>query len=513
MSEDPNRISDEEVDRLLAQQRRERIVHQRNTVLIVIGVVLVVAALAILIVWRVRNSKSEGEQEAEVPPTVSVKVARAEKGTIATPVTAVGTIWPREKADVGAKISAQIKSMALLKNKLVRAGQIIAVLESRDLQAQRAEAVAALNEARANERSVVTGTIPKTNAEDQKALTDARAKVNNARALYDRRRALYERGGISQKDLEASQLDLRSNAEDQKALTDARAKVNNARALYDRRRALYERGGISQKDLEASQLDLTTAENELRLQEETVTLRARSLNPNDRALASAHTAQAQQHLATLDAQLSYATIRSPITGIVTDQFQYEGEFASAGGKLVTIADTSTVIVKAPFSDTAVAQLKTGDPATVVPTDTSAEEMHGKVTLLSRSSDPTNRTVEVWVTLGNEDGKLRANGAAQVTIAANTRNDAIIVPASAVTLETSNADEGTVMVVDNQNVAHETKVKIGIRTSDKIEIVEGLKGGETVVIEGNYALPDSTKVVVATEKEEKEGEKKDEPDEK
>ena len=465
MSEDPNRISDEEVDRLLAQQRRERIVHQRNTVLIVIGVVLVVAALAILIVWRVRNSKSEGEQEAEVPPTVSVKVARAEKGTIATPVTAVGTIWPREKADVGAKISAQIKSMALLKNKLVRAGQIIAVLESRDLQAQRAEAVAALNEARANERSVVTGTIPKTNAEDQKALTDARAKVNNARALYDRRRALYERGGISQ------------------------------------------------KDLEASQLDLTTAENELRLQEQTVTLRARSLNPNDRALASAHTAQAQQHLATLDAQLSYATIRSPITGIVTDQFQYEGEFASAGGKLVTIADTSTVIVKAPFSDTAVAQLKTGDPATVVPTDTSAEEMHGKVTLLSRSSDPTNRTVEVWVTLGNEDGKLRANGAAQVTIAANTRNDAIIVPASAVTLETSNADEGTVMVVDNQNVAHETKVKIGIRTSDKIEIVEGLKGGETVVIEGNYALPDSTKVVVATEKEEKEGEKKDEPDEK
>jgi RND family efflux transporter MFP subunit len=465
MSEDPNRISDEEVDRLLAQQRRERIVHQRNTVLIVIGVVLVVAALAILIVWRVRNSKSEGEQEAEVPPTVSVKVARAEKGTIATPVTAVGTIWPREKADVGAKISAQIKSMALLKNKLVRAGQIIAVLESRDLQAQRAEAVAALNEARANERSVVTGTIPKTNAEDQKALTDARAKVNNARALYDRRRALYERGGISQ------------------------------------------------KDLEASQLDLTTAENELRLQEQTVTLRARSLNPNDRALASAHTAQAQQHLATLDAQLSYATIRSPITGIVTDQFQYEGEFASAGGKLVTIADTSTVIVKAPFSDTAVAQLKTGDPATVVPTDTSAEEMHGKVTLLSRSSDPTNRTVEVWVTLGNEDGKLRANGAAQVTIAANTRNDAIIVPASAVTLETSNADEGTVMVVDNQNVAHETKVKIGIRTSDKIEIVEGLKGGETVVIEGNYALPDGTKVVVATEKEEKEGEKKDEPDEK
>jgi len=441
MSEERNRI-DEEVDRLLAEQRRARIVRQRNIVLIV-AAGLVVLLLISLIIWRVRRSKPEAE--AEVTPTVSVKVAKAEKSTIAAPVTAVGTIWPREKADVGAKVSAQIKSMPLLKNKLVRAGEVIAVLESRDLQAQRAEALAALNEAKANERSLITGTIPKTNAEDQKALTDARAKVNNARATFERRRTLYEKGGISK------------------------------------------------KDLEASQLDLTTAEDELRLEEQTVALRAHSLNPNDRALAAARTAQAQQHLATLDAQLSYATIRAPITGIVIDQFQYEGEFASAGGKLVTIADTSSVIVKAPFSDTAVAQVKNGDTVTVVPTDTSAEEMHGQVTLLSRSSDPTSRTVEVWVTLGNGDGKLRANGAAQVTIAANSKDDAIVVPASAVTLEASNATEGTVMVVDDQNVAHETKVTIGIRTPDKVEIVEGLKGGETVVIEGNYALSDGTKV--------------------
>ena len=441
MNEDPHKIDDEEVDRLLTEQRRARIVRQRNIVLIVMG--LVVVFIAILIIWRVRSSKPEAE--TAVTPTVSVKVAKAQKQTIAAPITALGTIWPREKADVGAKISAQIKSMPLLKNKLVRAGEVIAVLESRDLQAQRAEAVAALNEARANERSLVTGTIPKTNAEDQKALLDARAKVNNARATYERRRALFDKGGISK------------------------------------------------KDLESSQLELTTAEDELRLQEQTIALRARSLNPSDRSLAAARTAQAQQHLATLDAQLSYATIRSPITGVVIDQFQYEGEFASAGGKLVTIADTSTVIVKAPFSDTAVAQLKTGDTATVVPTDTSAEEMHGQVTLLSRSTDPASRTVEVWVTLGNGDGKLRANGAAQVTVATNSKNDAVVVPASAVTLETSDATEGTVMVVDDQNVAHETKVTIGIRTPDKIEIVEGLKGDETVVIEGNYALPDGTKV--------------------
>jgi HlyD family secretion protein len=419
---------------------------QRNAILMIGVIVVVIVAIAILIVWRWK--KSRAETEAEVTPVVSVKVAKAEKGNIAARIVAVGTIWPREKADVGAKISAQIKKMALLKNKVVRTGEVIAVLESRDLQAQRAEAVAALNEARANERSVVTGTIPKTNAEDQKALMDARAKVNNARATYERRRRLFDQGGISQ------------------------------------------------KDLEASQLELTTAEDELRLQQQTIALRGQSLNPNDRALAAARTAQAQQRVATLDAQLSYATIRSPITGIVIDQFQYEGEFAAAGGKLITVADTSTVIVKAPFADTVAAQLKTGDAVSVLPTDASAEEMKGQITLLSRSSDPSNRTVEVWVTLANGAGLLRANGAAQVTVFANSKNDAIVVPASAVTLEASNADEGTVMVVDAQNVAHEKKVTVGIRTAEKIEIVEGLEEGETVVIEGNFALPDGTKVVVS-----------------
>jgi len=419
---------------------------QRNVVLMTAVIAVVIVSLTLLIIWRWKKSKAEAE--AEVTPVVSVKVAKAEKGNIAARIVAVGTIWPREKADVGAKISAQIKKMALLKNKVVRAGEVIAVLESRDLQAQRAEAVAALNEARANERGVVTGTIPKTNAEDQKALMDARAKVNNARATYERRRRLFDQGGISQ------------------------------------------------KDLEASQLELTTAEDELRLQQQTISLRGQSLNPNDRALAAARTGQAQQRVATLDAQLSYATIRSPITGIVIDQFQYEGEFAAAGGKLITVADISTVIVKAPFADTVAAQLKVGDAVSVLPTDASAEEMKGQITLLSRSSDPTNRTVEVWVTLANGAGLLRANGAAQVTVFANSKNDAIVVPASAVTLEASNADEGTVMVVDAQNVAHEKKVTVGIRTAEKIEIIEGLEEGETVVIEGNFALPDETKVVVA-----------------
>src|SRR5678816_1740428 len=182
----------------MQRARRARVVRQRNIVLVAIALIALVAIT--LLIWRWR--KSAKKTEAEVTPTVGVKVVKAEKEPIAAEISAIGTIWPREKADVAAKVSAPIKQMSLLKNKLVRAGEVIAVLESRDLQAQRAEAMAALNEAKANERSLITGTIPKTNAEDQKALLDARAKVSNARATYERRRALYANGGISKKDLD-----------------------------------------------------------------------------------------------------------------------------------------------------------------------------------------------------------------------------------------------------------------------------------------------------------------------
>ena len=435
---------------------------RRRTVIIAVASVAVVAIVVVALIIRSRKGgEAEEEKEAAV---VSVKVAKAERAPIASQVSALGTIFPRGTAQVSPKISGQIRQMPLLKNRVVRAGEVIAVLEAGDLRAQRNEAAAALNEARAGARSVETGTIPQNTAQDEKALRDARAAVENARRTYERRLALYDAGGISK------------------------------------------------KDLEASQLDLTTAESQLRLAEANVSLRAHALNPNDRAQAAARVGQAEQRVGALDAQLSYATVRAPISGVVIDQTLYEGSYVASGATLVTIADTTQVIVKAPFSDTVAAQLKEGDAATVRPTDLPGEQMTGQVTLISRAVDPASRTVEVWVTLGNGAGRLRVNGAAQVTVAANAKSESLVVPTAAVTLEASNADEGTVMVVDDASVAHETKVRVGIRAGDKTEILEGLRGGETVVVEGNFSLPDGTRVEVAEGDEEK-GEVKDEGDEK
>ncbi|MDX6692686.1 MAG: hypothetical protein QOF02_289 [Blastocatellia bacterium] len=424
-----------------AMRRRRR---QRNIVIIIIAALILFALVAYLLL---RKKPQEAVPSAE-EVVVSVRVAKAERQAIAAEVKALGTIFPREQATVAAKVGAQIKQMRLLKNVVVRAGEVIAVLETRDLQAQRAEAAAALQEARLNVRGLSAGAIPQANAQAEKDLRDARANASVARAQYERRRDLYSKGGIAF------------------------------------------------KEVEAAQLALTNAEDNLRLAERTAQLRTNAINPNDRALAESRVSQAEQRVATIDAQISYAVVRAPLTGVVTDQFQFEGEYATPGGRLVQIADISEVVVKAQFADSVVAQLKVGDPATVSPADLSGEHLSGKVSLISRSSDPLNRSVEVWVNLGNGAGRLRTGGAAEVNVAANEASDAVVVPASAVTLDASNAATGTVMVVGLDAVAHETKVTVGIRTPEQTQIMSGLTGGETIVIEGNYALPDGTKVEVS-----------------
>jgi len=55
----------------------------------------------------------------------------------------------------------------------------------------------------------------------------------------------------------------------------------------------------------------------------------------------------------------------------------------------------------------------------------------------------------------------------------------------------------VMVVADKSIAHEVHVTIGVRSSGRVQITSGLRGGETVVTEGNYGLPDGTKVTIAS----------------
>ena len=415
----------------------------RNIVIGAVAVLLV--GLALWFFFFRSGTTADDTATAETDVVVSVVTRTVETKTIAADASAVGTIFPLEQAVISSSINGQILEMPLLKNQLVSKGQVIAKIDVRDLQAQRAEAVSALREAELNLQTLKKSTIPAVESQNRKDLADAKAAVDNAAALVSRRKGLYEKGGI---------------------------------AL---------------KDLQDAELTLANAQNSLKLAERATSLRNSATNPLDTATSQVKINQANDRIKTLDAQISLATIRAPLTGFVLEQTQFAGEYATSGGKLLTIADTSRVVVKANFADTIVPDIKLGDAVAVFPEDIKGEQMSGKVSLISRSADPQNRAVEIWVDLSNGAGRLRLNSAAEVVISTKTQNNAVVVPNAAVTLDTADGITGTVMTVDADNIAHETKVNIGLKTKDEIQIVDGLQAGDKIIIEGNYNLPDGTKV--------------------
>jgi len=185
--------------------------------------------------------------------------------------------------------------------------------------------------------------------------------------------------------------------------------------------------------------------------------------------------------------------------VITGQFQYQGDLAAAGGKLVTIADATNLIAKTQVAEEVASALRPGDAVRIIPENQPGQSFNGAISLVGRGADPQSRSVEVWARVPNPSGTLRPNGIARMVIAAQSVSNAVIVPASAVTLDATNGNSGTVMVVDNKSVAHEVHVTIGVRTADRMQILTGLQGGETVVTEGNYGLPDGTKVTFGSDK--------------
>jgi membrane fusion protein (multidrug efflux system) len=415
----------------------------RRTRLIAAGVS---AFLLISFAWWKYHRTAAAPAAADV--VVSVQVTNAGRGFIANEIPMIASLVPQTEATISPKVSAQIARMALLTNRMVSAGDVIAVLESRDVAAQRNEAAAAVVEAQASMHSTAQGAVPLTNAQDRKAIRDAQAALDNARAIYDRRLTLYAEGGIAR------------------------------------------------KDLEASQLDLVRAQDDLALANANTTLHRGVTNPGDIRAADARAAQARHRLDTLDAQVGYTVIRAPFRGVITQQFQYQGDFAVPGGKLVTIADPSNLIAKMQIAEHTAAQIKAGDAVRILPDDLPGQTFPGTVSLVGRGADAQSRSVEVWVRVPNARGLLRPNGVARVIIDAQPTANAIVVPDSAVTLDATNGNSGTVMVVDAKSIAHEVHVTSGIRSAGRVQITSGLTGGETIVTQGNYGLPDGTQVAIA-----------------
>jgi len=390
-------------------------------------------------------SKDSGEKE----PVVPVQAATAEKVTLQRTVTAEAVLFPLQQSAIVPKISAPVKAFYIKRGSRVRKGQLLAVLENRDLAAAAQENQGAYNQAEATYATTTSAQLPE---EIQKAQLDAQAA---------------------------------------KQVLDAQQKI------YNSRQELLQQGAIPRKELDQAGVDLTQARNQYQIAQKH--LDALMATGKQQALKSAagQLESAKGKYMGAEAQMSYSQIRSPIDGVVTDRPLYPGEMAAASTPIVTVMDISQVIAKAHIPQPEAALLKVGDKAIItVPGENGPVD--ARVTVVSPALDPNSTTVEIWVQAKNPDQRLKPGTSVQVSMLAQTIPDALVIPAAA--LLTGRDGTTSVMVVGADNRAHQKNVSVGIRQGDQVQITEGLQAGDRVVASGAYGLPDNTHVTVAAQTE-------------
>ncbi len=387
---------------------------------------------------------SHDPKEAE--PTVTVQVAPVARKPIQEVVQAEAVLFPLHQATLVPKISAPVHKFYVNRGSKVKQGQLLAVLENRDLAAAAAENRGAYEQAEAAYSTTTSASLPE---EVQKAELDVKA---------------------------------------------AKANLDAEQKVYDSRVMLFNQGALPRKELDASAVTLTQARNQYDIAEKHLNSLLAVGKQNEMKSAAGQLTSAKGKYQGAEAQLSYSEIRSPINGVVTDRPLYPGEMAAAGTPLMTIMDTSQVIAKAHIPQAQAALLKAGDNATL---KSPGAEFNGRVTLVSPALDPNSTTVEVWVQAPNPDRKLMPGTSVQVSVLAKSVPDALVIPASA--LLTTPQGATSVMVAGSDGRAHERDVKVGIREGNEAQITEGLKPGENVVTGGAYGLPDNTKIQVEAAK--------------
>jgi HlyD family secretion protein len=391
---------------------------------------------------------SKKEEEAEVQTTVvPVQVAVASQETIHRVITTDGVIYPLDQASVTPKISAPIVKFLVNRGDHVKQGQLLAVLENKDLVGALAESKSQVDQAEASYRVTTGATLPEEIVKSQGEIQAARQVMEAAQRLVESRQKMSAEGVIARKQVDEAQV----------ALAQAR-------------------------------LQLQTAEEHLRKLESIG-------QEGETKVAAAQVEAAKGRHQSAEAQLSYSQILSPISGVIADRPLYAGEMANAGTPLLTVVDVSRVVVRANVPLDQAAYVKVGNPATIT---TSSGSTPGKVTVVSPAADAGSTTVQVWVQAENPGERLKPGTAAHVAVTAATLRDAIVVPVEA--LLASSEGGVIVMTVASDSVAHEKQIKTGVRNEGQVQILEGLTAGEQVVVAGGVGLEDGAKVQIVKSKE-------------
>ncbi len=359
------------------------------------------------------------------------RLATVERGDITKSVVATGRIEPIAKVEIKAKANGIIKELKVQVGDFVQAGHVLAELDKENLAARVRESQAALLSAEAN-RTAALAQLDKNKVESE-APDVAFTKRNQ-----DRAESLLKEGVLS------------------------RQVADDTRSAYEQ---ALNKQNIARAQLPVSQAKIAQAEAEV-------------------AQATAAVDRAQE-------ELSYATIRSPIAGVVLSRDLEIGSpvssilnMGAAATLVMTLGDISEVYVKGKVDEADIGVVQMHQPARIKVETFKDKSFEGRVTQISPLGvDKENViTFEVRVSINNPGGLLRANMTANAEIVLEDHQAVLLIPESAIIYDDKRNASVEIPAVSKEKGREKKAIKVGISNGTKTEVLSGLNEKEQVVLQ-------------------------------
>jgi len=401
--------------------------------------VLIVAAIMLLAVAAVAIKILTPVRAGYVSP---------QKRHLVQEVFGTGTVEARVLVTAGSKITGRVKKLYVDQGDFVKKGQLLAVLESEDLRALVKQAVDT------QQKSVYMETATKSDLVRSQAnikaaefaVQKSEATMKLARQTLERYDALFKKGMVSRQDLD----------EKQAALDEAMRQRDNLEAVVTAARA----------DTERVKNTLEAARHE----------------------TGAGTASSTYAKAKLEDTL----VRASMDGVVVSRDAEEGDAVVPGSSIFRIADPETVWVKANIDEALGGGIAPGNLAQIYLRSDRKTPLTGNVSRVAQESDRVTEEMEVDVAfLLNEKGRLHLGEQADVYVNGREK-DCLSIPIKAVTVR----EGSTGVFIASDGKARFVPVKTGIYTKEFVEIAEGLKESDKVIMLNdnlNYRLKDGSRI--------------------
>ncbi|MBR0274354.1 MAG: efflux RND transporter periplasmic adaptor subunit [Bacteroidaceae bacterium] len=279
---------------------------------------------------------------------------------------------------------------------------------------------------------------------------------------------------------ELDRTNLISALESQRAnLTSAESALTYQKANFDRYKALYDKGLISANDFEQARLSFVQAQQQV--------------------------TTARQSVKRAETDLGYATITSPINGVVLDKAVEEGQTVAASFStptLFTIAqDLTDMRVIADIDEADIGEVKEGQRVSFTVDAFPNDIFQGQVTQVRQQATTSSNVVtyQVVISAPNADLKLKPGLTANVTIFTLEKNDVLTVSAKALRFSPNEAliaedetiegcDAKNKLWVRNGKVFKAIPVEIGVTNGTMTEVVSGIKAGTEVIEDMEFGAP-------------------------